>query len=105
MSLILNSIRDNKKFTIDSIKVLYSLPVNTFTLINDENENIYLAKIKKYIPAKIDVNTDNYKSIVSKENSKMRNSILKSYDFFLNDKYDVNVNQLAINNVKNLFQW
>ena len=103
-SLILNYIRDNKKFTIDSIKVLYSLPVNTFTLINDENENIYLAKIKKYIPAKIDVNTDNYKSVISKENSKMRNSILKSYDFFLNDKYDVNVNQLAINNVKNLFQ-
>ena len=33
-----------------------------------------------------------------------RNNILKSYDYFLNDKYKVDINQLAINNVKNMFQ-
>jgi peptidyl-prolyl cis-trans isomerase D len=30
---------------------------------------------------------------------------LQSYDLFLNDKYSVNINQTAINNIKNLFQW
>ena len=40
----LNSIRDNKKFEINSVKLLYSLPINSFTLINDEKNNIYLAK-------------------------------------------------------------
>ena len=43
----LNSIRDNKKFDINAVKILYSLPINSFTLINDEKNNIYLAKIKK----------------------------------------------------------
>ena len=42
----LNSIRDNKKFEINSIKILYSLPENSFTLINDDKNNIYLAKVK-----------------------------------------------------------
>ena len=32
------------------------------------------------------------------------NNILQSYDLFLNDKYSVNINQTAINNIKNLFQ-
>ena len=44
-SLKLNSIRDNNKFEINSVEMLYSLPVNSFTLISDENDDIYLAKI------------------------------------------------------------
>ena len=41
---------------------------------------------------------------MSKENTRIKNSILKSYDYFLNDKYNININQLAIDNIKNLFQ-
>ena len=44
----LNSIKDNNKFEINAVEVLYSLPINSFTLINDENNNIYLAKIKSF---------------------------------------------------------
>ena len=44
----LNSIKDNKKFEINAVEVLYSLPLNSFTLINDEKNDIYLAKIKKF---------------------------------------------------------
>ena len=44
----LNSIKDNKKFDVNAVEILYSLPVNSFTLINDEENNIYLAKVKKY---------------------------------------------------------
>ena len=28
--------------------MLYSLPINSFTLINDEDNKIYLAKVKNY---------------------------------------------------------
>ena len=37
----LNSIKDNKKFEINAVEILYSLPLNSFTLINDEKNNIY----------------------------------------------------------------
>ena len=103
-SLTLNSINDNKKFEINSVKMLYSLPENTITLINDEENKIYLARIKNYKDEEFNLNNDEYKSFFNKESTRITNSILKSYDFLLNDKYKVNINQLAINNVKNLFQ-
>jgi len=103
-SLIFNSVKDNKKFKINAVEMLYSLPINTLALINDEKDNIYLAKIKNINNAELDKSTENYKSFIGKENTRLRNSILKSYDVFLNGKYNININQVALNNVKNLFQ-
>ena len=103
-SLTLNSINDNKKFKINSVQILYSLPINKFTVVNDEKNKIYLVRVKNYIDIELDKNNEDYKTFISKENTRIRNSILKSYDFFLNDKYNVNINQIAINNVKNLFE-
>ena len=85
--------------------MLYSLPINSFTLINDEKNKIYLAQIKNLIDVNLDENSKTFKSTVNKENTRIRNEILKSYDLLLNDKYNVNINQIAINNVKNLFEW
>ena len=100
----LNSVRDNKKFDINSVELLYSLPINSFTLIYDGNNKIYLTKINNFDDVSLDSNSQSYKEAIEKENTRIKNSILKSYDLFLNDKYNVNVNQTAINNVKNLFQ-
>ena len=41
------TINDNNKFSIDAIKLIYSLPEKSFVLINDALNNIYLAYIKK----------------------------------------------------------
>ena len=100
----LNSIKDNKKFEINAVEVLYSLPVNSFTLINDEQENIYLAKVKKFENKLIDENNEKYKEYINKQNSNIKNNMLKSYDFYLNDKYKINLNKKTIERVKNYFQ-
>ena len=98
----LNSIRDNKKFDIKAVEMLYSLPVNSYTLINDEQNNIYLAKVKNF---QNDVfNEKEIKEYANKQNSNIKNTMLKSYDLFLNDKYDVEINQKTIERVKNYFQ-
>ena len=49
----LTSIENNNKFTEDSVKLIYSLPKNSFTLVNDENDNIYLVKIENIIKLKL----------------------------------------------------
>ena len=103
-TLIFNSIKDNKKFEINSVEILYTMPMDTFTLINDDKDQIYIAQIKKYMDLEIDKKSKDYKLFKNKENSQMRNSILKSYDFLLNNKYKVDINQTAINSVRNLFQ-
>ena len=100
----LNSVRDNKKFDINAVEVLYSLPEKSFTLINDEDNNIYLAKVKKFEDQIIDTNKEEFKQYITKQNSKNKNSLLKSYDTFLNDKYDVSLNQQTIERVKNYFK-
>ena len=84
--------------------MLYSLPLNTFTLINDENNNIYLARIVNYENLNLQLDSKDFEKFYDKENTIIRNEILKSYDLYLNSKYNVQVNQTAINNVKNLFQ-
>ena len=103
-SIILNSVKDNKKFEINSIKVLYSLPLKSFTLINDEDNNVYLAKVIKYNAIDSELNTKDFDLFYTKENTRIKNDILRSYDLYLNKKYNVNINQIAVNNVKNLFQ-
>ena len=100
----LNSIKDNKKFEINAVEVLYSLPINSFTLINDEKNDIYLAKIKEYQEIEIDNDSDEYKRYVDKQSSNSKNTLLKSYDLFLNEKYNVILNQKTIERVKNYFQ-
>ena len=99
----LNSIRDNKKFDIDAVEILYSLPVNSFTLINDDQNNVYLAKIKKFEIQKIE-NDEKLKDYTNKQNSNIKNDMLKSYDLYLSDKYKVILNQKTIERVKNFFQ-
>ena len=102
-NLLLNSIKDNKKFDIKAVELLYSLPVNSFTLINDEMSNIYLAKIKNFQNETM-TNNDKMSEYASKQNSNLKNNMLKSYDLYLNSRYDVTLNQKTIERVKNFFQ-
>ena len=98
----LNSIKDNKKFDINAVEILYSLPVNALTLINDEQNNIYIARVKKF---ENKINDNNLlEKYNDKQNSIIRNSMLKSYDLFLNNKYKVVYNQKTIERVNNFFQ-
>ena len=100
----LNSIRDNKMFEINAVEVLYSLPVNSFTLINDEKNNIYLAKVKKFEEETVSANDEKFQEYISKQKTNSKNNLLKSYDLLLNDKYNVSLNQKTIERVKNFLQ-
>ena len=100
----LNSIKDNTKFDIDAVKLLYSLPLSSFTLINDEKNNIYLTKIISFQNKEIDKNNIEFKEYEVKQNSNNKKSILKSYDILLNEKYNITLNQKTIARVENYFQ-
>jgi len=100
----LNSMEDDKIFEINSIKILYSLPINTFTLITDENNNVFVAKIIDYQEENISENSSGYNSFSNEASAKNRNSILRSYDFLLSDKYKVVINERTLDRVKNYFR-
>jgi peptidyl-prolyl cis-trans isomerase D len=99
----LNSIKDSKKFEINSINILYSLPINSFTLIADEKDNIFLAKTISFEDQNISSIVD-FNAISNEASAQNRNSILQSYDYLLNSKYKVVVNEKTLERVKNYFK-
>ena len=102
---IFKSIKDSEKFEQNSLEIIYSLPKNSFTLITDTSENIYIAKIVNFKDVPMDLNNKDTDKFINKQNSKYRKSFLRTYDLLLNEKYEVTINQKTLDRVKNYFQW
>ena len=100
----LNSVDDNDKFDINSVKLMYALPVNSFTLISDDEQNIYLAKIIKSHHENILKSSNEFANYNNKANKKMRDNMYSSYDYLLNKKYKVKINQKTLERVKNYYR-
>jgi peptidyl-prolyl cis-trans isomerase D len=102
--LTINSIRDNNRFETNSVKILYSLPLNSYTLVNDKENKIYLVKIVNSKKNTFIETDENYLNFVNNQNTNTRKTILQSYDQLLNSKYQVQLNQKTIDRVKNYFK-
>jgi peptidyl-prolyl cis-trans isomerase D len=100
----INSINDDGLFEVNSIKMLYSLPQNSFALVNNTNNQIFLVKIKDINKNTINKQGEEYKGFVNSQNTNNRKSILQSYDTLLNNKYQVQLNQKTIDRIKNYFK-
>jgi len=100
----LNSVKDINKFEINSVEILYSLPINTFSLIADEKNNIFIAKVTGYEDVNISNDSKEFNTVSNEASAENRNNILKSYDYLLNNKYKVIVNEKTLERVKNYFR-
>jgi peptidyl-prolyl cis-trans isomerase D len=99
----INSIEDDKLIDINSVKMLYALPVNSFALVNKEDK-IFLVKIIGTNKNSFNKNDEKYIKFVNAQNTNNRKSILQSYDQLLNSKYQVQLNQKTIDRLKNYFK-
>ncbi len=100
----LNSIDDKKIFTNESVKLIYSLPQNSFTLVSDKDENVYLVKIVKINTKNILKNSEEFNNFNKISKNKLKDRMYSSYDEFLDVKYKVKINQKTIERVKNYFK-
>ncbi len=99
----INSIEDDKLFNINSVKMLYALPVNSFALVNKQDK-IYLVKITGTNKNSFNETDEKYIKFANAQNTNNRKSILQSYDQLLNTKYQVQLNQKTIDRLKNYFK-
>jgi len=102
--LTINSIKDNDRFEANSVKMLYSLPLNSYTLVNDKENKIYLVKLINSKKNTFNETDENYLNFINNQNTNNRKTILQSYDQLLNSKYQVQLNQKTIDRVKNYFK-
>ncbi len=100
----INSINDNKLFEINSVKMLFALPINSFALVNSSENKIYLVKITGSNKNLFNKQDEDYKNFVNNEFTNTRKSILAAYDQLLTSKYQVQLNQKTIDRVKNYFK-
>ena len=100
----INSIKDSNKFSVDSIKYLYTLSKNNYALISDKDKNIYLIKIINISVSNISKNSEDFPVYKEQTNIKLRDNIYSSYDFFLNNKYKIKINEKTVERVKNYFR-
>ena len=102
-NILIKSIADNNKFSVEAIKLIYSLSEKSFLLINDPLGNIYLAYIKE-IDNNEKIPENELKNYLLKSNSKIRDTLYSSYDTYLGDKYEIKVYQNTIERLKNNFR-
>ena len=104
LNTIIKSVDDDKVFDKESINLVYSLPINSFVLITDVNNKIYLAKINNIITKNLSKNDINNKEYLVKSNSKIIDEIYSSYDLSLNKKYKVKIFENTLDRIKNNFK-
>ena len=100
----LDSIKDNKKFEINSVKLLYTQSINSFVLIADEKNSIFLAKVKNITKNDINKNSEKFLNYKNQANIKIRDTMYKSYDYYIAEKYNVIINEKTLERVKNYFK-
>tara|TARA_Y100001970_G_scaffold291522_1_gene428989 strand:+ start:1109 stop:2530 length:1422 start_codon:yes stop_codon:yes gene_type:complete len=103
-NLKLKSIKDTNKFTLDSVNLIYSLGINKFTLVSDENNNVYLTKIKNIYETNLNKKNPEITKYADKSNLKIRNNLYNSYDQLLNKKYKIEINEKTLERTKNYFR-
>ena len=104
LNIKLNGISDYNKFDKDSVKLIYSLPGESYTLLTDKDNKIYLAKIKNISSNILSKDNEKTKDYLLKSNLIIINDIFSSYNLSLNDKYNVKTYEQTMDRVKNYFK-
>ena len=100
----IKNIDDSNIFDIESVKLIYSLPKKSFTLITGKENKIFLAKIKNINFKNLDKGDKKNKEYLKKTNNNIISDIHNSYNSSLNSKYKVKIFQTTLDRVKNYFR-
>ena len=100
----IKSLDDNSIFDKDSVSLIYSLPENSFVLLTNDNNKIFLAKVNKIYTKNLPKNDVENSEYLEISNNKIVEEIYSSYDLALSKKYKVKVFQNTLDRIKNNFK-
>ncbi len=103
-TIIIKNNNDYEIFDPDSLKLLYTLPKESFSLVTGETNKVFLTKIKNIYYSDMEKNNDNVEEYSIKANNDIINDVYTSYDLSLNSKYKVKIFNQTIDRVKNYFR-
>ena len=100
----ISSINDNEVFSDESLKLLYSMSKNSFLLMSDKKNTVYLAYINNIYSNDIVKNDSMIDFYADQSIIQIKDNLYNSYDFIINDKYKVKLNQKTLQRLKNHFK-
>ena len=100
----IKSLDDNSIFDKDSVSLIYSLPENSFVLLTNDNNKIFLANVNKIYTKNLPKNDIENSEYLEISNNKIVEEIYSSYDLALSKKYKVKVFQNTLDRIKNNFK-
>ncbi len=103
-SIIINSITDDSLFDETSLKLIYELPKNSFVMVSNTNNNIFLAKIINVTYENLKTTNENIQEYLAKSNINLIDDIYSSYDTSLNTKYEVKIFNNNLDRIKDYFK-
>ncbi len=103
-TISIKNTNDYQIFDPDSLKLLYTLPNKSFSLVTGETNKVFLTKIKNIYYSDMEKNNDNIEEYSTKANNDIINDVYTSYDLSLNSKYKVKIFNQTIDRVKNYFR-
>ena len=101
---IINSINDVSLFDETSLKLIYELPKNSFVMVSNRANNIFLAKINQITYENLKSTNENIQEYLAKTNINLIDDIYSSYDTSLNTKYEVKIFNNNIDRIKDYFK-
>ncbi len=103
-TITIKNSNDYEIFDPDSLKLLYTLPKESFSLVTGETNKVFLTKIKNIYYSDMEKNTNYVDEYSIKANNDIINDVYTSYDLSLNSKYKVKIFNQTIDRVKNYFR-
>ena len=102
----INNVNDTNAFKEKEIvNQIYSMNENDIAIVSSKDyKKNYLVFLKESINKKSKDDNNEYEKYLKISNSNLSNKILGAYDLYLNKKYKVDVNQKALDKVKNMYR-
>jgi len=100
----IRNVKDTSKFNIKLVQEIYKFNKDQIFVLSDSllKEN-YLVKISEEQSPKITVDSKSYEENMKKANADYIRKIYKSYDGYVNAKYNIDVNNSVFERIKNSF--
>ena len=96
---------DDRTLKKDLVDQVYRYPENRVIIVADislsKNFLIYIEKIENVT---ISEGSEEYKKYFNESKIKIKNDLYSTYDSHLNKKYEIKINQKALDSVKNYFR-
>ena len=95
---------DSENLDLGAVNAIYKYTEKKIVVVNDigfsQNYLVYIHKIQN---AKIDIASEEYQKYLNLSKIKIVNDLYNTYDNYLKNKYEIDINYQALDTVKNYF--